>query len=94
MNLDCAYRLDLLIDDLVVVELKSVEAIESIHEAQLLTYLRLRNSWLGMIINFNVKLLRNGIKRGSSLFSMGGWVSLYSNSYKKMSCVDPTGSPL
>jgi GxxExxY protein len=63
MNLDCAYRLDLLIDGLVVVELKSVGAIEPIHEAQLLTYLRLRNSWLGMIINFNVKMLRNGIKR-------------------------------
>lgn len=63
MSLECAYRLDLLIDDLVVVELKSVEAIEPIHEAQLLTYLRLRNSWLGMIINFNVKMLKNGIKR-------------------------------
>lgn len=62
-NLDCAYRLDLLIDGLVVVELKSVPVIEPIQEAQLLTYLRLRNSWLGMIINFNVKMLRNGIKR-------------------------------
>ena len=63
MNLECAYRLDLLVDGLVVVELKSVPAIDPIHEAQLLTYLRLRNSWLGIIINFNVKMLRNGIKR-------------------------------
>lgn len=63
MNLECAYRLDLLVDGLVIVELKSVPAIDPIHEAQLLTYLRLRNSWLGMIINFNVKMLRNGIKR-------------------------------
>jgi GxxExxY protein len=63
MNLECGYRLDLLVEDLVVVELKALEAIEPIHEAQLLTYLKLRNTWLGMIINFNVKMLKDGVRR-------------------------------
>ena len=63
VRLDCGYRLDLLVGDLVIVELKSVEKIEPIHEAQLLTYLRLRDSWLGLIINFNVKLLKDGVRR-------------------------------
>lgn len=63
MNLECGYRLDLLVEDLVVVELKAVEAIDPIHDAQLLTYLKLRNAWLGMIINFNVKKLKDGVRR-------------------------------
>ena len=63
LKLDCGYRLDLLVDNLVVVEIKSVERIEPIHEAQLLTYLRLSSLWLGLLINFNVPVLRNGIKR-------------------------------
>ena len=62
-QLDCGYRLDLLVDDLVIVELKSVEKIEPFHEAQLLTYLRLKQAWLGLLINFNVPLLKLGIKR-------------------------------
>ncbi len=62
-KLNCGYRLDLLVGDLVIVELKSVEKIEPIHEAQLLTYLKLRDSWLGLIINFNVKLLKDGVRR-------------------------------
>jgi GxxExxY protein len=61
--LECGYRLDLLVDNLVIVELKSVEGIIPIHEAQLLTYLRLRNLWLGLLINFNVPILKNGIRR-------------------------------
>jgi GxxExxY protein len=52
--LDCGYRLDLLVEDKVIVELKSIEGLEPIHEAQMLTYLKLRNAWLGLIINFNV----------------------------------------
>jgi GxxExxY protein len=63
MKLECGYRIDLLVEDLVVVELKTVEAIAPIHDAQLLTYLKLRNKWLGMIINFNVKLLKDGVRR-------------------------------
>ena len=63
LKLDCGYRLDLVVEDLVIVELKAVGRIEPIHEAQILTYLRLRDTWLGLIINFNVVLLKNGIKR-------------------------------
>ncbi len=63
VKLDFAYRMDVLVDDLVIIELKSVEKIESIHEAQLISYLRLANLWLGLLINFNVEVLKNGIKR-------------------------------
>ena len=61
--LDCAYRLDLLVEDKVIVELKSIEGLEPIHEAQMLTYLKLRNAWLGLIINFNVIMLKDGVRR-------------------------------
>jgi GxxExxY protein len=61
--LDCGYRLDLLVEDKVIVELKSVEGLEPIHEAQMLTYLKLRNAWLGLIINFNVIMLKDGVRR-------------------------------
>lgn len=61
--LGTAYRLDVLVENLVVVELKSVTQIERIHEAQLLSYLRLSDKWLGLLINFNVPLLKQGIKR-------------------------------
>ena len=63
VNLDCGYRLDLLVEDKVIVELKTVEAIAPIHEAQILTYLKLRDIRLGLIINFNVPLLVEGIRR-------------------------------
>jgi GxxExxY protein len=63
VHLDCGYRLDLVVEDLIVVELKSVQAFEPVHSAQLLTYLRLSNLPLGLLLNFNVPLLRDGIKR-------------------------------
>ncbi len=63
LGLECGYRLDLLVENLVIVELKAVEALLPIHEAQLLTYLRLRHLWLGLLINFNVPVLKQGIKR-------------------------------
>ena len=63
VDLDCGYRLDLLVEDKVIVELKSIETLEPIHDAQLLTYLRLRNAWLGLIINFNVMRLKDGVRR-------------------------------
>jgi GxxExxY protein len=63
VEIDCSYRLDLLVGGLVIVELKAVEALEPIHSAQLLTYLRLTNLWLGLLVNFNVVVLKNGIKR-------------------------------
>ena len=62
-NLDCGYRLDLVVEGLVILELKAVERIEPIHEAQLLTYLKLSDLKLGILINFNVPVLKNGIKR-------------------------------
>ena len=63
IRLDCGYRIDLLIEDKLIVELKSVEELKGIHEAQLLTYMKLANISLGLIINFNVQKLKEGIKR-------------------------------
>ncbi len=64
VRLECGYRLDFLIEGCVVLELKSIEAIAPIHEAQLLTYLRLGNWKLGLLLNFNVsKLTEGGIRR-------------------------------
>ena len=63
LKLDADYFIDILVEDTVVLELKSVEHLLPIHEAQLLTYLKLANKKLGLLINFNVTLLKNGIKR-------------------------------
>jgi GxxExxY protein len=63
IKLDCAYRIDLFVDDRLVVELKSVEQLLKIHEAQLLTYMRLAKANVGLLINFNVDLLKKDIKR-------------------------------
>ena len=63
VNVDAGYRLDLLVNDLVIVEIKAVEKLAPIHTAQLLSYLRLSERKVGLLINFNVKLLKHGIKR-------------------------------
>ena len=63
LKLDCGYRLDLVVADAVVVEVKAVDRITPLHEAQLLTYLRLGGWKAGLLINFNVPLLRDGIVR-------------------------------
>ena len=63
MNVDCAYRIDVLVDDCLVLEIKATSRIEPVHEAQLLTYLRLKRVWLGLLINFNVPVLKDGLKR-------------------------------
>ena len=63
IKLDCGFRLDLLVEKRVVVELKSVDAIAPIHEAIMLTYLRLSGHTLGLLINFNVSILKDGIRR-------------------------------
>jgi len=63
VKLDCAYRLDLLVEGKVIVEVKSVETLLPIHEAQLLTYLRLAGKRVGLLINFNVPVLKKGIIR-------------------------------
>jgi GxxExxY protein len=63
MVLDCGYRLDLVVEDEVIVELKAVEQLTAIFEAQLLSYLRLTGKKVGLLINFHVPVLKNGIKR-------------------------------
>ena len=63
VHLGCSYRLDLLVGNAVVVEIKSVETLTPIHEAQLLTYLKLGGWKVGLLINFNVVVLKNGIHR-------------------------------
>ncbi len=62
-KLNCGYRVDLLIADRLVLEIKACEALQPIHEAQLLTYLKLTGLKLGLLINFNVPVLKEGIKR-------------------------------
>ena len=61
--LDCGYRIDLFVEERVIVELKSIDKLSSIHDAQLLTYMKLANSSVGLLINFNVPVLKNGIRR-------------------------------
>ena len=63
VNLDCGYRMDLLIEKKVVVEIKAVEALNEVHLAQILTYLKLSECRLGYLINFNVKRIKDGIRR-------------------------------
>jgi GxxExxY protein len=63
VTLDCGYRLDIVAANLVILELKAVNELEPIHEAQVLTYLKLADLKLGLLINFNVPVLRSGIKR-------------------------------
>ena len=61
--LECGYRIDILVEKMVVVEIKSVEALNDVHFAQTLTYMKLGNYKLGLLINFNVFMLKDGIKR-------------------------------
>ena len=63
LKLDCGYRLDVVVENLVILELKSCEKIEPIHKAQLLTYLKLTGLNLGLLLNFNVTVMRKGIVR-------------------------------
>lgn len=65
VKLDCGYRIDLLVENEVIVELKTVSELNDIHLAQILTYLRFSEKKVGLLINFNVKSLKNGIKRVS-----------------------------
>ena len=63
LPLEVGHRVDMLVEDLVIVELKSVEELEPVHQLQLLTYLRLSGRWLGLLINFNTALLKHGLRR-------------------------------
>ncbi|MEX1000621.1 MAG: GxxExxY protein [Crocinitomicaceae bacterium] len=63
VHLNCGYRIDLLVENQIVIEVKSVESLHDVHLAQTLTYMRLGNFKLGLLINFNVNILKKGIKR-------------------------------
>jgi len=63
LKLDCSYRVDLLVEDSVIVELKAIEQVLPIHSSQLLTYLRAAHKQVGLLINFNVGVLKDGINR-------------------------------
>jgi GxxExxY protein len=66
-RLDCSYRLDIVVADNLIVELKACDDLQAIHQAQLLTYLKLTGMKVGLLINFNVPILKNGIKRLANL---------------------------
>lgn len=63
VKLDCGFRIDILVERKVVIEIKSVELLNNVHFAQTLTYLKIRNYKLGLLINFNVLFLKNGLRR-------------------------------
>jgi GxxExxY protein len=63
IKLDMGYRIDILVENAVVIELKTVEVFNPVHEAQILTYMKFSNKRVGLLLNFNVALLKNGIKR-------------------------------
>ena len=63
IKLDCGYRIDMLVEGKLIIELKAVDSLNHLHEAQLLTYMKLAEIKVGLLINFNTKLLRSGIKR-------------------------------
>lgn len=63
VKLECGYRIDLLVEDKVVIEIKSVDNLNDVHMAQMITYLKLSGWRLGFLINFNVKMIKNGIRR-------------------------------
>jgi len=63
IKLDCGYRLDIIVEDQVIIEIKAVERLAPIHEAQLLSYLRMLDRRVGLILNFHSTILKNGIKR-------------------------------
>jgi len=63
IRLDCGYRVDVLVEDQLILELKSVDKVKDIHVAQLLTYMKLAQIKTGLLINFNVQLLKDGLKR-------------------------------
>jgi len=63
LKLDHGYRIDLLINDQVIIEIKSIEAFNPVHEAQVLTYMKFAEKRIGLLLNFNVKLLKEGLKR-------------------------------
>ena len=68
VKLDCGYRMDIIVEDLIIIEIKAVQALFPIHEAQLLSYLRLYNKRVGLLMNFHAAVLKNGLKRVANNF--------------------------
>ncbi|MBX7172596.1 MAG: GxxExxY protein [Pyrinomonadaceae bacterium] len=68
VKLDCGYRMDIVVESSIVVEIKAIERILPVHEAQLLSYLKLYNKRLGLLLNFHVSVLKNGMKRIANNF--------------------------
>ena len=73
VRLDCGYRLDLVVEDEIIVEIKAIEKLLPIHEAQLLSYLRLAKKRVGLLMNFHVPVLKNGLKRIVNEFPDAEW---------------------
>jgi GxxExxY protein len=63
VKLDCGYKMDIVVEDLVIIEIKAVQSLLPVHEAQLLSYLKSGNKPVGLLINFHVSVLKNGLKR-------------------------------
>lgn len=63
IKMDCGYRIDILVENLVIIELKTVDSLNHVHEAQILTYMKFARKTIGLLINFNVTLLKSGLKR-------------------------------
>ena len=76
VRLDCGYRIDILVENRLIIELKAVEEIKGIHKAQLLTYMKLSGLNTGLLINFNVKRLKDGIQRFKIKFSVSSVLSV------------------
>jgi GxxExxY protein len=73
VKLDCGYRLDMVVEDEVILEIKAIEKLLPIHEAQLLSYLRLAKKRIGLLMNFHVPVLKNGLKRIVNEFPDAEW---------------------
>ena len=73
VKLDCGYRLDMVVEDEIIVEIKAIEKLLPIHDAQLLSYLRLTKKRIGLLMNFHVPVLKNGLKRIVNEFPDAEW---------------------
>jgi len=73
VKLDCGYRLDLVVEDEIIIEIKAIEKLLPIHDAQLLSYLRLTKKTVGLLMNFHVPVLKNGLKRIVNEFPDAEW---------------------
>jgi GxxExxY protein len=100
LKLDCAYRLDLVVEDSVIVEIKAIDALIPIHSSQLLMYLKSSNMRVGLLINFNVPILKYGLKRivnryaGPSLTPKASAASVIDDSTQRRGTPQATANPI